>query len=180
MGFGALAQTQDRVLVAQATTDKPATGTPETTPDVPKPQPAKADTPAKSDAPEVAKSDDTAKSESGDEDPGEEVTWEGLFAQLGKVITDFRTVGILAGFIALVSLLVMVLRFKPLDAWLEKKGWKKWKAVIAAFLGGVLTMLSAVAGGEGWVAAAIAGLAGALTALSSVGLHNIFTAGNTK
>jgi len=107
-----------------------------------------------------------------------EVTLDELFKSLEKVVTDFRGVGLLAGFISLIGLLMLVLRFKPLNAWLEKKGWKKYKPWVAAGLGGILACLTALAAGTEWWKAVIAGVFAAVTALASVGLHNLLTAGN--
>jgi hypothetical protein len=122
------------------------------------------------------------ESSEGDGSQGEEkeVTWGRLIGELGKVISDFRTVGILAGFIALINLLLLILRFKPIDAWLEKKNLKKWKPLVGGILGGVLVTLVSLGKGVPLVDSLIAGAAGVLTALASTGVHNLFTAGNEK
>jgi len=105
-------------------------------------------------------------------------TWEELINMFFLVISDFRTFGLLAGFVTLISLLVMLLRQKALNAWIEKKGWKKYKVYVAAGLGAVLMFLSGLASGLSVGAAILAGLSGLVTGLSATGLHNVATKGN--
>lgn len=107
-------------------------------------------------------------------------TFDELLKMLFLVISDFRTFGLLAGFVTLVSLLIMLLRFKPLNNWIEKKGWKKYKVYVAAGLGAVLMFLSGLASGLSIGAAILAGLSGLVTGLAATGLHNVTTGGNSS
>lgn len=107
-----------------------------------------------------------------------EPTWDQLIEMLFLVISDFRTFGLLAGFVTLVSLLVMLLRQKALNNWIEKKGWKKYKVYVAAGLGAVLMFLSGIASGLSVGASILAGLSGFVTGLAATGLHNVTTGGN--
>lgn len=115
----------------------------------------------------------TAKVVADEEAPSFDKLWEDFL----KVITDFRTVGIVAGFIALIGLLITVLRIKQLNAWLEAKGWKQYKVYVAAGLGGVVAFLAALP--MGWLKALAAGVAGVLAGLGATGGHVAGTGGST-
>jgi len=104
-----------------------------------------------------------------------EVSLEQLFEMIGMVISDWRTIGFLAGLIALVSLLLFALRFRPLNSLLENKGLKWTKVYIAALLGAILTFLTTYQTGADWMQSAIAGL---IFGLASVGGHQAITKGN--
>lgn len=115
------------------------------------------------------------------EDPGvipDDPTIEQLLDMLLKVVTDFRTCGVLCGFIALIGLLVAGLRYKPLDEWLEAKGLKRVKIYVAAGLGAVMMFLTAIASGTGVGEAIVAGLIGLGSGLAAVGGHQVLTKGN--
>ena len=131
-------------------------------------------------SPERNALDGSVSNETGKSGEEGDVTFEELFKALGKVITDFKGLGVLAGFLSLISFLMLALRIKKLNEWLEKKGWKKYKPWAAGVLGGALTGLTSAASGADWWKALIAGLFGAVTALASVGLHNLFTGGNAE
>lgn len=107
-------------------------------------------------------------------------TLEQLLAMLLKVVTDFRTVGIIGGFIALIGFLIALLRYKRIDEWLGQQGWKKYKIWIAAGLGGISMFLIALGSGTVWWQALIAAIVGAITGLASTAGHRFLTKGNTK
>jgi hypothetical protein len=93
-----------------------------------------------------------------------------ILHDIGKVINDWRTLGWLAGLIALINLLVNLLRLKPINAFLEKKDLKWVKPTVACVLGGVIGGLSTYQIGAP-ITNSIA--AGVLTALGSVGFHEL-------
>jgi len=100
--------------------------------------------------------------------PEAEMTWDQFSNQLGKVVSDWRTIGCIAGIVALINLLILVLRFKPLNEWLALKKLKWLKVYIAAGLGALLTFFTSYQTGAGWMQSAILGLGFGLTA---VGTH---------
>lgn len=97
-----------------------------------------------------------------------------------KIITDFRTVGVLAGLAAIVSFLLLVFRFKKLDDWLTGLDIKWIKPLVGASLTGILAMLTSVIGGLGWPEAIAAGLSAGIAAFSAGGIHQTVTKGNKK
>lgn len=122
---------------------------------------------------------ETADSEvDGKTDGDEDVTLTELIDMFFKVISDFRSVGLLLGFISLIGLLVLILRIKALNVWLEKKGWKKYKPYVAAVLAAVVGFLGAMASGKSWVEALAAGIAAGVAGLASTGGHQLLTGGN--
>jgi len=75
---------------------------------------ATAEPPSEGNASEGSESNETGKSEEGGD-----VTVKEIFEALEKVITDFKGVGVLAGFISLITFLMLILRIKKLNEWLE-------------------------------------------------------------
>ena len=104
-----------------------------------------------------------------------EVTFDQLTTQLGKVFSDWRTIGLIACLVALVNLLVLVFRFKPLNDFLDTHGWKPYKVYIAAVLGAVLTVLTTFQTGAGLLPSLVLGIGFGFTA---VGSHQASTGGN--
>lgn len=98
-----------------------------------------------------------------------------LLSKIGQVISDWRTLGLLAGLIALISLGIMVLRVKKLNEYLESKNIKWLKTYIAAGLGGLLTALTTYQTGAGLSQSIIAGV---IFGLASVGGHQAITKSN--
>ncbi len=74
--------------------------------------------------------------------PATDMSWDEFGAQMGKVVSDWRTIGCIAGLVALINLLVLFMRFRPLNEWLERKGWKWIKVYAAAGLGALLTFIT--------------------------------------
>lgn len=110
-------------------------------------------------------------------DDSQELTSTQFWDQLGNVITQFKTVGVFAGLVALINLLLTLLRIPPLNAWLEKKGWKAYKVYAAAVLGGLGAMFGAVAMGRPWWPDAIvAFITGVLAGLTAVGTNTMINA----
>jgi hypothetical protein len=110
-------------------------------------------------------------------DPDEEATVEDLAGQLGKVISDWENLGWMGGVVALIGLLLMALRFKPLNQLLEDKGLKWIKPYVAAGLGSLFGFFSSFSTGAGWAQSIIAGI---LLGLAAPGLHLVLTKGNKK
>jgi len=104
-----------------------------------------------------------------------------LAEQAEKMLTEWEALGWIYGAVAFIGLLMMLLRFKPVNEFLKKKEWKKYKPYISAVLGGLSAFL--VAWGEMgnlWPQAVIAGLIGILGGLAAVGGHQVITGANTK
>lgn len=97
-----------------------------------------------------------------------------------KIITDFRTVGVLAGLAAIVSFLLLVFRFRRLNEWLTNLDIKWIKPLVGASLTGILAMLTGVIEGMGWPEAIAAGLSVGIAAFSAGGIHQTVTKGNRK
>lgn len=99
-----------------------------------------------------------------------ELTAEEMWRLTARVVSDWRTVGTLAGLIALINLLINLLRIPAIDRWLAARQ-KKWlKPLASAMLGAILTALSTLATGADLGASLVAGL---LFGLSAVGFHEI-------
>lgn len=73
--------------------------------------------------------------DSGDDDA--EVTAGALGKQIKKTVSDWRTFGWLVGLAALITLLMMILKFKPINALLVRWGVKWLKPILTCVLGGV-------------------------------------------
>jgi|GEM_PF-4282958 len=175
LGLGGLVLGQPAEAPQPAAATAPSTAQPEASATATAPA-ATAETPPDGNASEGSESNETGTSE----DEGES-TLEEIVKAFEVVIDTFakaETLGVLAVLIAVINLLILVLRYKKLDTWLEKKGWKKYKRIAAVVLGGALVGLTAAAGGAVWWKALIAGGVGIATGLASIGLHNLFTGGN--
>lgn len=91
-----------------------------------------------------------------------------LVAQVGQVVSDWRSIGALAGLIALINLLINILRLPLLHQYLTERK-KRWiKPYISAALGAMLTGLSAYQTDAALLPAILAGL---LFGLGAVGMH---------
>lgn len=87
-----------------------------------------------------------------------------------KVVNDWRTLGWLAGVIALLQLLMKILKLGPIDEWF-KVHKKKWiKPYIAAGLGALLGGFSSYATGAGVVGSIVAGV---MIGVTSVGWNEV-------
>lgn len=174
LSLGSLALSQPAEIPQPAAAEaaspaQPAAPTATTTPD------ATAETPSEGNAPEGSVSNETGTSE----EEGD-ATLEEIMKAAELVFTNFKTLGVIGGLIALISLFILILRYPRVDKWLEKKGWKKYKRIAAVVLGGALAGLTAAAGGAIWWKALIAGGIGIAAGLGSIGLHNLFTGGNAE
>ena len=107
-------------------------------------------------------------------------TIEQIADQATKAYKDWKTLGWMYGAIAIIGLLMLLLRFKPVNALLEKKDWKKYKPAISAVLGALTSFFVAWAESGFWPQAIIALAMGAALGLGAVGTHQVFTQGNTK
>lgn len=124
--------------------------------------------------PESATGEAVAKEEAEDED----VTLTEIIDAITLIVTNFKGVGLIAGFVAIIALLVLVLRIKALNAWLEKMDWKKYKPYIAASLAAISGFLIALGSGKPWTEALAAGIAAGLAGLTATGGHQLLTRGN--
>jgi len=164
-----LAMGQDGGVPGAAVVTAPAEG------DVAQPgaQPAATDAPKPDAAAEAPKEEGTTTLPDGTVTPSgpgdsDELDMDNLLKLTGKVWSDWRTYGWMAGVIALLNLLIFVLRIKPLNAWLEKKGLKKYKPYVAMALGAGLMALASIKTGVPIAQAIIAGL---MFGWTSSGLH---------
>ena len=141
------------------------------------PAPAVAEAVAAPAAPETATADLAVV-----EDPpaNDDVSWDELADLLLKVITDWRTLGWMAGVIALIALFTAVLRLKPLNDLLEKHGLKHIKVYVAMGLGGALIFFTTLAAGKSWWEALIAAVVGVVAGFATTGGHQAITKGNKK
>ena len=104
-----------------------------------------------------------------------------LAEQTEKMLNDWEALGWIYGIIGIISLLMLGLRFKPINDLLAKKDWKKYKPYISAVLGGLLAFF--VAWGElgnVWPQAVMAGLIGIAGGLAVVGGHQVVTGANKR
>lgn len=98
-----------------------------------------------------------------------------ILQQLGKVISDWNTVGALAGLIALVNLLVQLTKLHSLPGFLGKAmAWIKpsWRPYLAIGLGMLGGFLVALQQGKSWGAAVVGGI---ITGLGAIGGHEAIT-----
>ena len=100
-----------------------------------------------------------------------------LQEQAKYVVSQWETFGWIAGVVALIGLLMMLLRFPALDKWLEAKGLKKFKPYIAMVLGALSGFFTSFATGIGWLQSIVAGI---ILGLAAVGTHQAVTVGNKK
>jgi hypothetical protein len=95
-----------------------------------------------------------------------------IFRDIGKIINDWRKIGWIAGLIALINMLINLLRFKPINEFLEDRDLKWCKPLAACVLGGALGGLTTYQTGAPWLNSVAAGV---LTALGSVGFHELIS-----
>jgi hypothetical protein len=95
-----------------------------------------------------------------------------IFRDIGKIINDWRNIGWIAGLIALINMLINLLRFKPINEFLEERDLKWLKPLAACVLGGSLGGLTTYQTGAPWLNSVAAGV---LTALGSVGFHELIS-----
>lgn len=103
---------------------------------------------------------------------GEETTAGDLLEGVAKTVNDWKTLGWLAGLIALLNFLMGLLRFKPIDTWLiqyDKKWLKPW---VAMGLGALIMGLSTYQTDANILNSIVAGL---LAGLGSTGAHEAIT-----
>lgn len=122
------------------------------------PEPVGDPTPASGPSQPPDASDAPVSGDSVNSESGNEVTPEKIGAQLKTVVSTWETLGWLAGLAALITLLVMVLKYKPIDALFKR--WKiKWvKPLIASVLGGLSAGIGAYLAEGDIMVAIIAGL----------------------
>jgi len=106
-----------------------------------------------------------------------EVTLDQLLDMIGKVVSDWRVIGWMAGVIALIALLIAALRFTPLNNLLEKNDLKWIKVYVSAGLGALSGFFSAFQTGAGWVQSILLGL---MAGWAVIGAHQTITKGNKK
>ena len=94
-----------------------------------------------------------------------------LVSDAGKVIDDWRNIGWLAGVIALINLLLSLMRFTPIETWLDELDYKWIKPLIATLLGCAFGGFSTYQTGAGVLNSIVVG---ALAGLGSVGFHELF------
>ena len=91
-----------------------------------------------------------------------------LVAQVGQVVSDWRTLGAVAGLIALINLLINLLRLPRLHAFLSTRRLRWLKPYLSAALGALLTGLSAYQTDSALLPAILSGL---IFGLGAVGVH---------
>jgi len=93
-----------------------------------------------------------------------------LLTGVQQTVNDWRTLGWLAGVMALLQLLMKILKFGPVDEWFRVNK-KKWlKPYIAAGIGAILGGFSTYATGAGVMNSVIAGL---MVGITSVGWNEL-------
>ncbi len=95
-----------------------------------------------------------------------------IFNDLTIIVSDWRKLGWIAGLIALINMLINLLRFRPINEFLEEKDLKWIKPLAACVLGGALGGLTTYQTGVPWLNSVAAGV---LTALGSVGFHELIS-----
>lgn len=107
----------------------------------------------------------------------EEVTPEMLAEQAQKIVDDWEALGWMGGTIAIIGLLLLLLRYKPIDDLLEEHELKWVKPWVAATLGALLGFFQCFITGKGWAVSIISGL---IAGIATPGLHQLLTKGNKK
>jgi hypothetical protein len=89
----------------------------------------------------------------------------------GKAVyTAFDTVGVMAGLIATVNLLINATKFGPIGAAIKKAGLKWIRPLLAVVLGGLGGAAVSLSTGQVWWQALIAGL---IAGMAAPGLHEV-------
>lgn len=91
-------------------------------------------------------------------EPDKEVTPEEMGDQIKKTVKDWRVYGWLAGLAAAITLLLMVLKYKPVDKLFERWGVKWIKPIIAAVLGGASAGIASYLADGDVINAVVAGM----------------------
>jgi hypothetical protein len=86
------------------------------------------------------------------------------------VYTAFDTVGVMAGLIAAVNLLITATKFGPIGAAIKKAGLKWIRPLLAVVLGGLGGAAVSLQTGQVWWQAVMAGL---IAGLAAPGLHEV-------
>jgi hypothetical protein len=107
----------------------------------------------------------------------EEVTVDAIKEAIEKAIDDWETLGWIGGMAAVIGVLLLIMRFKPLDTFLEDKGIKWIKPYVAAGIGALGGFFSTFATGKSIWFSIVMGL---IAGITSPGLHLILTKGNKK
>lgn len=107
----------------------------------------------------------------------DEVTADQIKETIEKAVEDWETLGWIAGMAGVIGVLLLLLRFKPLDKLLEDKGIKWIKPYLAIGLGALLGFFSTFASGKSILFSIVAGL---IAGVTSPGLHLLLTKGNKK
>jgi len=114
-------------------------------------------------------------------DVGDQPSLDAYVEAFKLIISEWKTVGYLGGLLALVAFLIMLMKLKFISNYLEAHDLKWVKSLVAAVLGGLATMFTAVlAGADWWPAGIIAFLSGAAAGFGAVGAHQAVTKGNKK
>jgi hypothetical protein len=101
-----------------------------------------------------------------------------ILTDFEKAINSWKTLGVLAGLIALIQLLMKTLKFGPIDDWFEAQKFKWIKPYIASILGMVLVSLTTYAtNGANLLNSVIAGL---IVGSGSVGWNELLNKFNAE
>lgn len=102
---------------------------------------------------------------------------EDIIQQLSQVVTDWKTMGVLAGLLALIKVVIDLTKLASSPTapkWVSKAfGWLKpaWRPWFATGLGFVAVALAAKLEGKTWVEALMSGLLGGVLGLGASGAH---------
>lgn len=107
-------------------------------------------------------------------EPSSDPTLDSLLKDAEKVQTDWTALGMLAGLMALVNLLVNLTKFGPLKKWMDDNNLQWLRSVIALVLGGALGGLGAASLGGNAGKIVFGALAGVVAGLSASGGHQLF------
>lgn len=106
--------------------------------------------------------------------PSSEPTLDSLLKDAEKVQQDWTALGMLAGLIALVNLLVNLTKFGLIKKWFDDNNLQWLRSVLALVLGGALGGLGAASLGGNAGKIVFGALAGVVGGLSAVGNHQVF------
>jgi len=112
-----------------------------------------------------------------DDDSAAPVEVDDLIKGFAQVVDDWKNLGWLAGVVALVNLLILVFRFRPINDALTNLDAKWIKPLIAVILGAVFGGFSAALSGA---TVPVAILSGVIAGLGSVGFHQLIDQIKTK
>ena len=109
--------------------------------------------------------------------PVPDVTVGEIKDSLVNTLNQWKTAGWIAGLIALVNFLMLLLRIQFINDWLTAKGYMKYKSWIAGILGAIASGLFGYTQGVGILQAIFMGITAGWAA---VGFHQVVTLGNPK